>query len=76
MQVKKFDEALFYELGLAHLIIAHAHSIMSVEQRIAWANINERAGVVCRGEGTTRIHERVHVLHVAAVELDRRVAQP
>jgi len=47
---------LLAELKAAHRIIRNALNLMAMEQKIAWAAINERAGVA--GEGATRANER------------------
>ncbi|WP_213761949.1 hypothetical protein [Caballeronia sp. dw_19] len=51
------------ELRAAHRIISNALSLMSAEQKIEWALLNERDGVA--GEGTTRANERLEVFVAA-----------
>jgi len=53
------------ELRAAHRIINNALNLMSAEQKIEWARLNERDGVA--GEGTTRANERLEVLVAAGV---------
>jgi hypothetical protein len=54
---------MLMELQAAHLIIANALGIMTVDQKAEWARSNARDGI--DGEGTTRANERLAVLHRA-----------
>lgn len=54
---------LMQELHKAHLIIRNALNLMTVDQKIDWARLNEIAGVT--GEGVTRANERESVLKKA-----------
>lgn len=44
------------ELEKAHFIIRNALNLMTAAQKVEWARMNDRDGVI--GEGTTRTHER------------------
>ncbi|MFV5212724.1 hypothetical protein ACLIIZ_03215 [Azonexus caeni] len=55
------ETELLAELKAAHLIIRHALSIMTVEQKRKWSALNERAGV--SGDGVTRANEREAVIN-------------
>jgi len=54
---------LLDELKAAHLIIRHALSIMTTEQKLKWSALNDRAGV--SGDGITRANEREAVIKKA-----------
>jgi hypothetical protein len=53
-------QALIDELQAAHQIIRNALSLMTLEQKAAWADRNEADGA--DGEGATRYHERAAML--------------
>ncbi|AOK63518.1 hypothetical protein WM29_30095 [Burkholderia ubonensis] len=48
------------ELRAAHTIIRNALGVMTFDQKLQWANANERDDVI--GEGITRAHERQAVI--------------
>lgn len=52
----RVPDPVLEELKLAHQIILHGLSIMSMEQKLRWGEMNEAAGIPC--EGITRHHER------------------
>ncbi len=51
---------LLRELQLAHIIIGHASQLMTVSQRLVWAERNARAAVT--GQGPARDNERAAVI--------------
>lgn len=54
---------LLRELQLAHIIIGNASQLMSVSQRIVWAERNARAAIT--GQGPARNSEREAVIRRA-----------
>jgi hypothetical protein len=55
--------ALLAELAAAHIIIRHALTVMTTEQRAAWQRLNASAGIA--GTGSTRANEREAVMREA-----------
>lgn len=56
----RVPDPVLAELKLAHQIILHGLSIMTMEQKLRWGEMNEGAGIPC--EGITRHHERRAVI--------------
>jgi hypothetical protein len=54
---------LLAELALAHQIIQNGLNLMTLEQKVKWSKINERAGLIT--DGGTRAHEREAVINKA-----------
>lgn len=59
--------ALLRELELAHGIINNALVLMTPEQKRAWSEANDNAGLI--EHGTTRFHERRHAIANARAAL-------
>ena len=57
---KRTADIALYELNAAQQIIRNALAIMTLDQKIEWAQRNEADG--CIGEGTTRAHERLSAI--------------
>ena len=59
---------LLKELILAHKIILNALNLMTTEQKMQWAHMNDITA--CGGDGATRANERLGVIDTACAELD------